>query len=147
MPEVDRLVRSELGSGAIPGGLETPERAYWPSCEDYRRPGPPRENGVGILPVTSYPGGVLIPWMACQDFENALEWILADPVERTHLAFFARSDVSISSDWEGSRANLEALARRVGEGRLEFATASETWCRCRGSLLQKQDFDRAERGP
>ena len=134
MPAVERLVSHERGTGCIPEGLSAPSHAYWPSDEDYRRPGPVRASGFGILPLTSYPGGTLIPWMTHTDFRNGLEWNLIDRSQMTHLAFVVRSDITISSRWEDFCLNLEALSRKVREEGLVFAAGTQAWRQARQSL-------------
>ena len=127
MPAMERLVSYERGTGWIPEGLSAPSHAYWPSDEDYRRPGPARTSGFGIFPLTSYPGGTLIPWMTHTDFRNGLEWNLIDRSQMTHLAFVVRSDITISSRWDDFCLNLEALSRKVREDGLVFAPATQAW--------------------
>lgn len=44
----------------------------------------------------------------------------------THLAFVARSDLALLPEWEEFEANVHALARYARQGRLIFATATDT---------------------
>ena len=128
-----RLANHELGAGAIPDHSRISPEAFWPSENDYRVPGPPRESGFGLLPLTSYPGGTLCPWMKPEDFANALRFVLANSPRLTHLAFIARTDLPLSDRWEGTCRNCEFLARLVAEGRFEFVAATSAWERIQNS--------------
>ena len=133
MPEVERLVETERGTGIIPDGSCVPLQAYRPSCEDFRTPNPNKKSGLGMLPLTAYAHGSLSPWCPNTLFENALDQLLDEShssdgdVHLTHLAFVARTDLANSPRWEDFVENVLSLARRVREGRLVFATANETW--------------------
>jgi hypothetical protein len=139
MPELARLVEAESGTGTIPDGTRVPQRAYRPSTEDFRIADPDKSDGLGILSLTSYHKGSLPLWLPNIDFENALEKILEAHEEGdasnglTHLAFVVRSNIADSPLWMDFVENTLSLARRVREGRLVFATASETWNRVASS--------------
>lgn len=132
MPEVPKLVPAERGTGVIPDGTSIPVRAYTPSSADFRVPGHSTKTGLGILPLTSYEGGALSPWISNVVFEEALGHLLERvatnaPDAPTHLAFVARANIVMLPEWEDFTENLRSLARRVWEGRAFFATGSETW--------------------
>lgn len=123
----ERLVNFELGAGAIPDHSQISSAAFWPSENDYRKAGPPRESGFGLLPLTSYPGGTLCPWMKPEDFANALRFVLANSPGLTHLAFIARTDLPLSGRWEWVCQNCEFLAGLVAGGQFEFVAATPAW--------------------
>ncbi|QIF04029.1 hypothetical protein [Roseimicrobium sp. ORNL1] len=136
MPEVPRLLASERGTGLIPDGTSIPLRAYRPSPHDFRLPDPTKTTGLGMLPLTPYEHGSLSPWLPNTVFEEALDRLLGNvgnttgnssPESPTHLAFVVRTSIADSPYWDTFVENTLSLARRVREGRTEFAAASEAW--------------------
>ncbi len=133
MPEVERLVEAEHGTGIIPDGTCVPRYGYRPSARDFRIPDPEKTAGLGILPLTSYQHGSLSPWLPNTLFEEALDQLLDTSAknrefdELTHLAFAVRSNIAETPQWMDFVENALSLARRVREGRLVFATASDAW--------------------
>ena len=133
MPSVERLVDTEKGTGRIPDGSMVPSHAFRRSLEDFRLADPDRKDGLGMMPLTAYQGGTLIPWMSNVDFERELGAIFQVETDHlTHLAFVARSDVVLSAHREDFLDNVWSLALRVLEGKAVFATASEAWPRAIG---------------
>lgn len=131
MPGVERLVSYELGAGQIPDTWDAPACAFWPSDADFRRPGPVRASGFGIMPLSSYPAGSLRAWMNSVDFQNGLEWTLGDARRVTHLAFVVRANIAGSDFWERFCRNADTLADLARSGRFEFMTAIGAWQRVR----------------
>lgn len=131
LPGADQLVSDELASGPIPDASNVPNRAYRPSAEDFLQPDPARRDGVLLMPLTADPSGHLSAWAPPAIFERALELILMNPAELTHLAFVARTDIALSTSWERFATNLETLAHYVKEGALQFATGEQAWDRAR----------------
>ena len=130
MPGVERLSEGERGTGVIPDCTGIPTHAFRASEKDFRVPRDGGHQGLAMLPLTAWDEGTLVPWLDRLVFEEQLEILLdeSDPKSRpTHLAFVARSDLAMLPQWEDFAENIMAIARRVREGRLVFATASDTW--------------------
>ena len=127
---VERLVETERGSGSIPDGTGIPSRAFIASEADFRVPDEDRTHGLGMLPLTAGQTGTLVPWTDNLQFEEQLDILLDSTGQNnppTHLAFVARADLALLPQWDELEKNLRSLARRAREGRIVFATASNTW--------------------
>lgn len=129
LPATARLVAHEDGTGSLPDGTGIPLHAYHASGHDFRTMAN-HDAGLGMMPLTAYGNGTLVPWLPNTVFETELDRLLLDtegaPVP-THLAFVARSDLAANPLWANFVDNLMSLARRVREGRLTSVTASDAW--------------------
>ena len=129
LPATARLVERENGTGSIPDGTGIPLHAYHASAQDFRTPAT-HDTGLGMMPLTAYGDGTLVPWLPNTVFETELDRLLLDTEAAavpTHLAFVARSDLATDTLWANFVGNLMSLARRVREGRLTSVTGSEAW--------------------
>lgn len=131
LPESERLVPYELGTGVIPDMSRVPHHAYRPSTADFRIPDPAKREGLGLMPLTSYAGGILYPWLKPELFERGLDLLLRDTSGLSHLALVGRTSLAAAPSWEPLVANAETLARRAAEGKLEFTTATKAWDQAR----------------
>lgn len=134
MPGVERLAMDEHGTGTIPDGSAVPPHAYFASHDDVRVPAPKARGGLGILPLTSFHAGTLVPWTPHHVFVEELDRLISASERPTHLAFIARADLAHLPEWDAFAANIRSLAERAEEGELVFLTATDTWTRAKQVL-------------
>lgn len=127
LPAIQRLVEEEHGTGSLPDCSGAPAYAYRPSVEDFRAPAFDQKQGLGILPLTPFRGKSLCLWTPNQEVDEALEVIVQQNPAPSHLAFAVRSNIADTGYWPRFVENILSLARRVNEGSLRFATASQAW--------------------